>query len=400
MLNILIILFLFYTVFKITLELVELNFVKNEYQKEPVILEKEAFIEAGEISMANKKFEMFSLIYEFIIVVMWLSFGLKALYQNIVIDGTMAQNIVFVMSFIIISSLLSLPLEIYSKFVKDKKFGFSTIDRNTFIKDLLKSFAISLIFGSLVVWLILLCISFLGSSWWLWAALLSFVIVLIINFLYPTLIAPLFNKMEVLQNDELKKSIEALMDKCGFKSSGVYTIDASKRDNRLNAYFGGLGSSKRVVLFDTLIEKLTKDEILAVLGHELGHFKNKDILRNLVFSAILIVVVFGLFGNLPTAIFEAVGLEKSGGAIIIMLMILSNLLSFVVTPLMSALSRAREFKADEFGAEIQDKESMASALKKLGSENKAFPKSSKIYSSFYHSHPTLYERISKLESQN
>ena len=204
--------------------------------------------------------------------------------------------------------------------------------------------------------------------------------------------------MEILKNDELKASIENLMDRCGFKSSGVYTIDASKRDNRLNAYFGGFGSSKRVVLFDTLIEKLSVAEILAVLGHELGHFKNKDILRNLAFSSVLIVAVFGIFGNLPSAVFEAVGIEKSGGAIIVMLIILSNLFSFIVTPLMSALSRAREFKADEFGAEMQDNKSMASALKKLGSENKAFPKSSKLYSNFYHSHPTLYERISKLEA--
>ena len=153
-------------------------------------------------------------------------------------------------------------------------------------------------------------------------------------------------------------------------------------------------------MFDTLIKKLTKDEILAVLGHELGHFKNKDILRILVFSAILFFVIFGLLGNLPETIFNAIGIEKSGGSIIVMIAILSNLLSFIITPLQSFLSRKREFAADKFGAKMQNKNDMINALKKLGSENKAFPKSHKLYSNFYHSHPTLYERICELNDEN
>lgn len=395
----LIFLFFLYTFLKIALEMIELKFVKSEHKKEPVILEKDDFIEAGKISIENKKFDIFTILYEFMIVVFWLSFGLKFMYENLVADDTVLENLLFVMSFIVVSTFLNLPLEIYSKFVKDKRFGFSTIDKKTFTLDFIKSFLLTIVFGSLIVWLLILCINFLGFSWWFWAALLSFGIILIINFLYPTLIAPLFNKMEVLENEDLKTSIEALMEKCGFKSSGIYTIDASKRDNRLNAYFGGFGSSKRVVLFDTLIKKLTKEEIMAVLGHELGHFKNKDILRILIFSAIMLLFTFGVLGNLPNSLFEDVGVKKNSGTIIVMIMILSNLLSFIITPIQSNLSRQREFKADKFGSDLQDEKSMISALKKLGSENKAFPKSSKIYSSFYHSHPTLYERVNKLENR-
>lgn len=400
MLYILITLFLAYSLFKIFLEICELKFVKEEIKKEAVILDEKTYKEAGNITIFNKKFTIFTLIYEFFITICWLSFGLRLLYQNVVLNNTIFENLVFVISFFLIGGILSLPIDIYSKFVKDKKFGFSNLSIKIFLFDLLKSFLLSIIFGSIVVYLLLICINFLGNFWWFWATILSFAIVLIINFLYPTLIAPLFNKMEILKDDALKESIETLLKKCGFKSSGVFTIDASKRDNRLNAYFGGFGSSKRVVLFDTLIKKLTKDEILAVLGHELGHFKNKDILRILVFSAILFFVIFGLLGNLPNSVFESVGVQKSGGSIIVMIAILSNLLSFIITPLQSFLSRKREFAADKFGAKMQNKNDMINALKKLGSENKAFPKSHKLYSNFYHSHPTLYERISELNDEN
>lgn len=400
MLIFLISLFLIYTILKVILEIIEIKFVKEELQKPAVILNEKEYKEAANISVTNKKFEVVVLIYDLILAVIWLSFGLKFLYLNIVTEGTILQNLVFVMSYIVISSLLALPFEIYSKFVKDKKFGFSTIDTKTFMLDFLKSFILTIVFGSLFVYLILLCVEFLGASWWIWAAVLSFVIILIINFIYPTIIAPMFNKMKRLENKELEGSIEALMQKCGFKSSGIYTIDASKRDKRLNAYFGGLGATKRVVLFDTLIHKLSTKEILAVLGHELGHFKHKDIIRNLVFASISIFVMFLIFGNLPNSVFSAVGISKSGGSIIIMLMILSPLLSFFITPIQSAMSRSCEFKADEFGAQIQDKDDMVSALKKLGSENKAFPKSHKFYSGFYHSHPTLFERINELENDH
>ncbi|PSM51737.1 peptidase, M48 family [Campylobacter blaseri] len=400
MLIFLISVFLVYTMIKISLEILEISFINEESKKDAVILDDKIYKEAAKISVTNKKFEITTLVYDFILTVFWLSFGLKLLYTKIVLDDTIVQNLLFVMSYIVISSILGLPFEIYSKFIKDKKFGFSTIDKKTFILDFIKAFSLTIIFGSLFVYLILLCIEFLGASWWIWAAVLSFVIILIINFIYPTIIAPMFNKMKPLENKDLQDGIESLMQKCGFKSSGIFTIDASKRDNRLNAYFGGLGASKRVVLFDTLIQKLSINEILAVLGHELGHFKNKDIIRNLVFASVGIFIMFLIFGNLPFSVFESAGIAKSGGSIIIMLMVLSPILSFFITPIQSSISRKCEFKADEFGAEIQDKDDMISALKKLGSENKAFPKSHKIYSNFYHSHPTLYERITQLENDN
>ncbi|MSN96103.1 M48 family metallopeptidase [Campylobacter sp. FMV-PI01] len=397
MLIILISFFVVYAGIKVTLELIEIKFINSELLKEPVILEKDAFIRAGEISIINRKFEIFSLLYELIFIIIWLSFGLKFLYEYIVKNGSILENLTFVMSFVIISSFINLPLEIYSKFVKDKKFGFSNLDFKTFLLDTLKSLFLMLVFGSLFVYLLLVIINFLGNLWWFWASIISFMIILFMNFIYPTIIAPIFNKITKLEDVELNGSICELLQKCGFKSNGVFVVDASKRDNRLNAYFGGLGSAKRVVLFDTIIQKLTKDEILAVLGHELGHFKNKDIIKILIFAFIIIFLVFLILGNLPLSVFEAVGIDKNGGSIIVMISILSSLISFIITPIQSFLSRKREFAADKFGALVKDKISMSNALIKLGHENKAFPKSSKIYSSFYHSHPSLYERICELK---
>ncbi|QKF65100.1 M48 family metallopeptidase [Campylobacter corcagiensis] len=399
MLCVLITAFLLYSLVQIYLEILELNFIKTEAKNKAVVLDESEYKKAAAIGIENHKFKAFSVVYDFFVVVFWLGFGLKFLYQNIVVNGTVLENLAFVMSFILINSLLSLPLEIYSKFVKDKKFGFSNMTVKIFIIDTLKTLVITLIAGSIMVWLLILCVNFLGSSWWIWAGILSFIIVLAINFLYPTLIAPMFNKMSPLEDDDLRGDIERLLNECGFKSSGIFTIDASKRDNRLNAYFGGLGSSKRVVLFDTLIKKLSRGEILAVLGHELGHFKHGDIKRNLLYSAVMIFMMFFIFGNLPTSVFQAVGVAKSSGSIIVMLMILSTLLGFIATPVLSTLSRKKEFAADKHGADIQNSEDMVSALKKLGSENKAFPKSHKLYSAIYHSHPTLFERIEELEGR-
>jgi STE24 endopeptidase len=219
---------------------------------------------------------------------------------------------------------------------------------------------------------------------------------IVINVIYPTLIAPIFNKFTILKDEELKESIEKLLSSVGLKTDGVFTIDASKRDNRLNAYFGGLGKSKRVVLFDTLIEKLTKNELLAVLGHELGHFKHKDIIKNIAMIGTLLFIMFFIFGNLPQSLFDAIKIEKTPYSIIAMFLIFSPILSLFFMPLFGMVSRSNEYHADEFGAECESKEELASALMKLANENKSFPKSHPLFIFFYHSHPPLVERLKRL----
>ncbi|WP_169754245.1 M48 family metallopeptidase [Campylobacter curvus] len=389
-----------YVLVKIYLAALQINFVQNEAKKPAVVLSQSEYENAARVAIVNQKFEIASLVYHTVIFTMWVGCGLQFLNSLVIKTGTIGENIIFVMSFLVISSLLELPLSIYETFVKDRRLGFSNTTPKIFALDLAKSLALTLVFGSLFVWVVLLCIGFLGEFWWFWAFVLSFAVIIVINLIYPTVIAPLFNKMKPLEDGELKSSIEGLLIECGFKSSGVFTIDASKRDNRLNAYFGGFGATKRVVLFDTLVSKLTQSEIIAVLGHELGHFKHKDIFKMIAVSAVMLFLLFVLFGNIPNAAYDALGLSPNGGAIIVFLVLFSPIFSFVFSPVISAISRHNEFGADKFGADVKSRADMISALKKLGSENKAFPKAHPLYAFVYHSHPSLFERISELESED
>jgi len=390
--------YFFYVAAKAILAILQINFIRSEAKKPAVVLEQGEYESAAAAAITNQKFEIASLFYHATIFVMWACWGLGELYESAYKTGELRDHIIFVMSFMIISSLLELPLNIYETFVKDKKLGFSNVTPKIFVLDLAKTLALTLVFGTLFVWLVLLCIAFLGDFWWFWAFLLSFSVALVINLIYPTLIAPIFNKMQPLEDGELKSRIEGLLTQCGFKSSGIFTIDASKRDNRLNAYFGGLGVTKRVVLFDTLVKKLSLEEIIAVLGHELGHFKHKDILKMIALSAVMLFAMFFIFGNIPDEAYDALGLSPAGGGVIVFLLLFLPIFGFLFSPISSYFSRANEFGADKFAGEISNKADMISALKKLGSENKAFPKAHPLYAFFYHSHPSLFERINELEN--
>lgn len=393
-------LYITYTIYEIFLSTLQINFVKMKKNQKAVVLSDDDYQKAAFVSIVNEKFGIFTAIINLIIAIFWIIFGLKAL-QDLFLNLQIFQNDIlnqtaFVMAFLIINSILNLPLEIYSKFVKDKKLEFSNITPKIFIIDTIKSLFLTLIFGSLFVFILIFCVEKLGNFWWFWAFLISFFVILLINLIYPTLIAPLFNKMSPLEDGELKTQISVLLEKCGFKANGVFVIDASKRDKRLNAYFGGFGATKKVVLFDTLIQKLTTNEILAVLGHELGHFKHGDIFKNIIFAFFMLFAIFGVFGNIPASIFTALGMKSNGGAILVFMFLFVPILQAFIQPLSSKFSRMHEFGADEFAKEIQNKDDMISALIKLGSENKAFPISHPLYSAIYHSHPSLYERIEEL----
>lgn len=398
MLEILIIAYVLYTIYIVTLSCLEINFIKQNMLKKAVVLNEDEYKNAAKIAIKNQKFNIINSVYGTILVLIWSVWGVGFLQNLIAKDNTILQNTIFVVVFFIILGILQLPFNIYKTFLMDKKFGFTTTTPKIFIIDLVKTSALSIIFGGLVVWLILLCFNWLGSNWWIYAFILSATIVLIINLIYPTLIAPIFNKIEPLKNEELSLAIDSLLTKCGFKSNGVFVLDASKRDKRLNAYFGGFGATKRVVLFDTLLEKLSQNEIIAVLGHELGHFKHNDIFKNITLMFIILFVVFGVFGNIPDSLYEALHLNNGGGSFFVFLILYSPILTAFFEPLISSFSRSYEFGADEFSASIVDKNDMILALKKLSSENKAFPISHPIYSFVYHSHPSLYERINKLEN--
>ncbi len=253
-----------------------------------------------------------------------------------------------------------------------------------------------MIFGFLLIYALIFCYEFLGDFWWLAAFGVAFVAILIANVIYPTIIAPMFNKMQPLQNEALQSEISALMNKCGFSSKGVFVMDASKRDKRLNAYFGGLFKSKRVVLFDTLLKALDRRQLLAVLGHELGHFVHKDLLKGLFNGALMLFLLFFVFVNLPEFFYKESGLEGVNAGVFVLLLIFGEVFSLIFSPLLNFMSRKNEFAADRHGAKMTTSKDMREALFVLAKENKAFVRTSRLYEFFHLSHPSIDERLKAL----
>ncbi|ECL0429971.1 M48 family metallopeptidase [Campylobacter jejuni] len=374
----------------------QIRFLEREKDKQAQILSEKDYQNAADIAIENEKFKLFSNFYNLIINIAWIGFGFLYLKELLISSNTRFENTLFLLSFLIITSILNLPLSIYESFIKDKAHGFSNMTVKLFIKDTMKSLILTLIFGFLILYTLLFCYDFFGTFWWIAAFIFAFCIIVIINLIYPTLIAPIFNKMKKLDDENLLKKISSLMKQCGFSANGVYVIDASKRDKRLNAYFGGLFKSKRVVLFDTLLKALNERELLAVLGHELGHFVHKDIIKALFNGAITMFLLFFVFANLPEFVYLESHLEGVNGGVFALLFILANIFSFLISPILNALSRKNEFAADQHGAKVTSKEDMKNALIALARENKAFIKTSKIYTFFYLSHPSISDRIKAL----
>ncbi|MDD5156585.1 M48 family metallopeptidase [Sulfurimonas sp.] len=376
----------------------QIGFVNRAKRGNAVLLSQNDFLKAGNYSVAKEKMSVVSAFVDYIIFVLWLGVGIKFLQSTILFENEAVLNIALVLGFLIIGSIISLPFSYYEKFVLDEKFGFNKSTLAQWIRDTFVSFITTLIFGSLVVFGVYLII-ISSALWWLWSFIFIFVVIVFINMLYPTFRALFFDKLTPLQNEELDKEIKSLMDRTGFVSSGVFISDASKRDARLNAYFGGIGKSKRVVLFDTLIEKLTTKELLAVLGHELGHFAHGDIYKNIALMGAMLFAMFGIFGNLPDSLYLELGVAKSPAVMMILLMLFMPVLGFFMMPIMGIVSRSNEYAADKMGSElagIGGAVELANALKKLVNENRSFPLSHPLYIFFHYTHPPVLERLKEL----
>ena len=395
MLEIFVIAYCLYFAFNIYTSFMQIGYVKTAKNFDPIILESSKYLEAANYSIEKEKLAIVSTFYDFLIFMFWIGFGLSYLDSLVQIDSYILKAIVFIDLFIILNWLFTLPFDLYATFKLNKKYGFSNMTPSLFIKDTLKTGVLFLIFGSAVIAVISYIINEF-SNWWLWGFVFIFAVIILINMLYPVIRDKMFDKFEKLKDKELEIKIEKLLDEVGFKSSGVFSVDASKRDNRLNAYFGGLGSTKRVVLFDTLVEKLTHNELLAVLGHELGHFKNGDIVKNIGIMGAIMFIFFAVFGNLPEELFLGLSVNNEAYAIIAVFLIFSPILSFFLMPLISLISRHNEYAADEFGSNLSSKQDLVNALLKLANENKSFPLSHPIYIFFYYSHPPLVERFKEL----
>jgi STE24 endopeptidase len=317
----------------------------------------------------------------------------------------MAQEMIVVIAFIFINGLLHLPGSLYQTFNIEEKFGFNKMTLSLWITDLLKGIAVGAVLGLPILWLILKLMQVGGAYWWAIAWLSLLVYQLFVMWIAPNLIMPLFNKFTPLEDETLKQKVTELMGRVGMSAKGFYVMDGSRRSAHSNAFFTGMGSNKRVVFFDTLLEQLSLDEMEAVLAHELGHFKLRHIPKLMITSFLVSLAGLALLGYLSSQSWFYTGLgvmpslDRPNDALALLLfMEVVPLVSFLFSPLTSARSRKFEFEADAFAKMHANPLSLKSALLKLYKDNSSTLTPDPIFVNFYHSHPPAAQRLAKLEA--
>jgi STE24 endopeptidase len=315
--------------------------------------------------------------------------------------GELTTGTVFLLSAFLIMGLLDLPASIYQTFVLENRYGFNRTTPGLFVTDLAKQALLLALLGAPLAAAALWLMGAGGAHWWLYLWLLWTAFSLFLVWAYPTLIAPLFNRFSPLKSGALKKRIQALLRRTGFVSRGIFVMDGSRRSAHGNAYFTGLGRSKRIVFFDTLLKTLGAREIEAVLAHELGHFKRRHVLKRLVLSFALSLAALALLGWLAQApwFYHGLGVtQPSAHAALLLFMLAGPVFSFFLRPLLNWGSRRDEYQADAFAAEQAEARALVSALAKLYKENAATLTPDPVHSAFYDSHPPALARIRRLET--
>jgi STE24 endopeptidase len=370
----------------------------------------EAHRKAANYTLAKGRFGLFSTAFGTAVLLAWtLLGGLEALniaLRDTVLPawGVMAYQLALLASFAVIGAIIDLPFEWYSTFRIEQRFGFNRMTTGLWLADLVKGTLVGAVIGLPLAALILWIMGATGSFWWLWAwaAWVAFNLVLLV--VYPTVIAPMFNKFEPLPDEALKARVQALMQRCGFAVKGLFVMDGSRRSAHGNAYFTGLGASKRVVFFDTLLARLSPAEVEAVLAHELGHFKHKHVTKRMlgIFAASLAgLALLGWLSGQAT-FYEGLGvtpnvLQAPNDALALLLFMLAlPPFMFFVSPLMAHLSRKHEFEADAYACAQADGRDLASALLKLTEDNAATLTPDPLYVRFYYSHPPAAARLAAL----
>lgn len=359
---------------------------------------------AADYTVAKGKFKRTETLYSSVILLLWtLGGGLAALYGGWTQFemGPMLGGVIFFLSFLLIGSLLELPFSYYKTFVLEDKFGFNRQTPGLFFSDFIKQTILMLVVGGLLIWVALWMMGSAGELWWLylWAAWMGFAVFMM--WAYPAFIAPLFNKFTPLEDDQLRKRVENLLSRCGFKSQGIFVMDGSRRSGHGNAYFTGMGSNKRIVFFDTLLSTLNEDQIEAVLAHELGHFSRKHVVKNMFVMAGLSLLGLALLGwaSGQTWFFEGLGANTESNAMALALfMLVIPVFLFFLHPLMTSLSRKYEYEADDYAASVSNADDLIAALVALYKENASTLTPDPLVSAVYDSHPPAALRIAHLQS--
>ncbi|HEX7935018.1 MAG TPA: M48 family metallopeptidase [Paraburkholderia sp.] len=314
-----------------------------------------------------------------------------------------AGQIALVAAVIAITSAIDLPFDYYRQFGIEQRFGFNRMSKRIFIVDRLKGVLLGAAFGLPLLFVVLWLMNQAGSFWWLWTWIVWVVFQMLVLVLYPSFIAPLFNKFEPLKDEALKSRIEALMKRCGFAAKGLFVMDGSRRSAHGNAYFTGFGAAKRIVFFDTLLARLSGSEIEAVLAHELGHFKRRHVIKRMLVTFAISLAMLALLGWLKESVwfYEGLGVRPSlvggnSGLALVLFFLALPVFMFFVTPLGSLSSRKHEFEADAFAATQTDAQDLVNALVKLYEDNASTLTPDPLYTAFYYSHPPASQRIDRL----
>lgn len=307
------------------------------------------------------------------------------------------QLLIFFAIYVVVSAIISLPFSYYDTFVIEERFGFNKTTHKTFWLDTLKSLLLTLFLGGMLLSVVYLLYSYLGQTFWLWATGVIAVFMLFFSLFYSNLIVPLFNKQKPLEKGSLRTAIEEAAGKLGFSIKNIYVIDGSKHSTKANAYFTGFGMKKRVVLYDTLIEQLTTEEIVAVLSHELGHYKHHDTIKNTILSILMVAVnlwVFSLLVDNPDLSHALGGTRDHSFALsLIAFSLLFSPIDLVLDPILNGFSRRCEYRADAFATQNGHGEALISGLKKLSANtlSNLTPHPAMVWMEY--SHPTLAQRI-------
>ena len=367
---------------------------------------------AADYTLAKGRLGILSMAWGAVVLIGWTLLGGIDLLNSSLRDaiqphyGAMAYQLALFAGFALIGGLLDLPFELYSTFRLEQRFGFNRMTWRLWFSDLLKGIAVSAVIGLPLAALILWLMGAAGKFWWLWAWGAWTAYMLLIMWLAPTVIMPLFNKFKPLADSALVARVQALMARCGFAAQGLFVMDGSKRSAHANAFFTGFGASKRVVFFDTLLDKLTPGEVEAVLAHELGHYTHRHVVKRMVSMFVFGLAGFALLGWLSTQVgfYTGLGVRPSldapNNAVALLLFLLATpVFGFFVSPLFAHRSRRDEFQADAYACEKASGADLAAALLKLHEDNAATLTPDPLYVRFYYSHPPATERLAALSTR-